>query len=143
MIHIATDGAGKGNPGPGGWGVAIFDDEDDLLETGRGGSKSTTNNRMELTAFIMACEDILAGYMDEDITFHIDSTYVLKGVTEWLDGWIRKDFKNVKNRDLWERVESYRYVWKDCAFLWVKGHSGDRYNEAADTLANEGYKGLL
>lgn len=142
MINIATDGACKGNPGPGGWGVAIFDEDDDLVEEGCGGSKETTNNRMELTAFINACFDVSCNYVGEDVTFHIDSTYVLKGVTEWLSGWVRKDFKNVKNRDLWEKVEEYRHVWEDCEFKWVKGHSGDKYNEAADLLANKGYEGL-
>ncbi|CAL9980598.1 Rnase H [Vibrio phage D148] len=144
MINIATDGACKGNPGPGGWGVAIFDDT--LFEEAlQGGSIETTNNRMELRAFIEAClwldrarEDL----QDEHITIHIDSTYVLKGATEWLRGWRQKDYKGVKNSDLWRQIADLRHIWNDevVTLKWVKGHSGDVFNEKADELANSGYR---
>lgn len=141
MINIATDGACKGNPGPGGWGVALFDG--DHFEEGMcGGEFSTTNNRMELIAFIEACMwiDENANEINDEITIHIDSTYVLKGTTEWLDGWVRKEYKGVKNADLWRQIASMSHIWGDCSVTlkWVKGHSGDPFNEKADELANEG-----
>lgn len=139
MINIATDGACKGNPGPGGWGVAIFRDcefEDGLY----GGDDCTTNNRMEMQAFISACRIIESEELldEDDITFMIDSTYVLKGITEWLPGWIAKDFKKVKNVDLWKEIMELEDIWMHCSFKWVKGHSGDLFNEKADELANKG-----
>ena len=139
MINIATDGACKGNPGPGGWGVAVFHG-DEFSETLRGGELDTTNNRMELQAFISAVAHIEANnWLELDsITFHMDSNYVLKGVTEWLPGWQRKDFKGVKNVDLWRQVALFREVWYPCEFKWVKGHSGDPFNEMADEAANIG-----
>lgn len=146
MINIATDGACKGNPGPGGWGVAIFN-EDTYVGGLYDGSIETTNNRMELRAFIAACTAIDEnGYLnDEDITIYIDSMYVLKGATEWLRGWRQKDYKGVKNSDLWREVADLRHIW-NCGSVelkWVKGHSGDLYNEKADELANEGYRAAL
>ena len=143
MINVATDGACKGNPGPGGWGVAIFDDDNELMETGCGGELNTTNNRMELTAFIMACIDIDTQYSHEDVTIHIDSMYVLKGATEWLRGWRAKDYKGVKNEDLWRRVADLRHVWLNCEMKWVKGHSGDVFNEMADEMANKGCSAVM
>lgn len=141
MINIATDGACKGNPGPGGWGFAIFNDTSFVLGE-CGGSVKTTNNRMELRAFIYCCEYIDANYgTDEDITIHLDSTYVLKGAAEWLRGWQQKNYKNVKNADLWRQVADLRHIWNDesVTLKWVKGHSGDLFNEKADELANRGY----
>ncbi|MGR9052771.1 MAG: ribonuclease HI, partial [Gammaproteobacteria bacterium] len=130
-------GACRGNPGPGGWGVW-------LQYKGRskemcGGERETTNNRMELTAVIQALETL-----DRPCTveLHTDSTYVLKGITEWLPNWKRRGWqtaskKPVKNEDLWRRLDSavarHRIEWK-----WVKGHSGDDGNDKADRLANQG-----
>ncbi len=143
MINIATDGACKGNPGPGGWGVAIFGGTD-YIEGLHGGEPQTTNNRMELMAFIEACRFLEENIcIDDDIVIHIDSTYVLKGATEWLRGWRAKDYKGVKNDDLWRQVADLRSVWLKCELKWVKGHSGDLFNEKADDLANEGCAMIL
>lgn len=146
MINIATDGACKGNPGPGGWGVAIFN-EDTYVGGLHDGSVETTNNRMELRAFIAACIAINEGeYLgDDDITIHIDSTYVLKGATEWLRGWRQKDYKGVKNADLWREVSDLRHIWNDesVELKWVKGHSGCPFNEKADELANTGCRAAM
>jgi len=136
-VVIYTDGACRGNPGPGGWGAL-------LMYGGRekqlwGGEQETTNNRMELMGAIKALEALK---QDCSIELHTDSTYVLKGITEWLEGWKAKGWKTasrkpVKNVDLWQRldeeIQRHHIDWK-----WVKGHSGDLGNEAADALANRG-----
>lgn len=138
-VEIYTDGACKGNPGPGGWGV--------LLKSGHtekelfGGERETTNNRMELTAVIMALEALKRPCQ---VILHADSQYVLKGITEWLAGWKAKGWKTaakqpVKNVDLWQRLDAlvagsgHQIDWR-----WVKGHDGDPGNERADALANRG-----
>jgi ribonuclease HI len=136
-IDIYTDGACSGNPGPGGWGVLILHDGE--AEELYGGETETTNNRMEMTAAIKALEQIPTGAA---VTLHTDSTYVMKGITEWIKGWKAKEWKNsqrkpVKNKDLWiildELVAAHDVTWK-----WVKGHAGNEGNERADALANEG-----
>lgn len=144
MINVGIDGACKGNPGPGGWGAAFFEG-DTLMDSLYSGETDTTNNRMELQALISACAHIEDnGLLDDyNITIWTDSNYVLKGTTEWLRGWFQKDFKGVKNDDLWRQVASYRDIWQKCTFKWVKGHSGQLYNETADQLANKGYKETL
>jgi len=138
-VEIYTDGACKGNPGPGGWGV--------LLKSGTiekelfGGERETTNNRMELMAVIMALEALKRPC---HVFLHADSQYVLKGMTEWLVGWKAKGWKTaskqpVKNVDLWQRLDAlvasagHKIEWR-----WVKGHNGDPGNERADELANRG-----
>lgn len=136
-IEIFTDGACRGNPGPGGWGALLrFGDKEKSLY---GGEALTTNNRMELTAAIEAlailkepCEVVLT----------TDSQYVRQGITEWLAGWKRKGWRTasrqpVKNVDLWQALDAqasrHQVDWR-----WVKGHSGHRENEIADSLANRG-----
>ena len=143
-IDIYTDGACKGNPGPGGWGV--------LLKSGHtektlfGGELETTNNRMEMTAVI---EALSALKRPCKVTLHVDSQYVLKGMTEWLAGWKAKGWKTaakqpVKNVDLWQRLDAlvgaggHQIEWR-----WVKGHAGDPGNERADALANLGVEQAL
>lgn len=136
-IKIYTDGACKGNPGPGGWGA--------VLEYGEhakelfGGDLETTNNRMELMAAIEALTVLKEAC---DIVLTTDSQYVRKGITEWLAGWKRNGWKTsakkpVKNADLWKRLDEqnarHSIEWK-----WVKGHSGHPGNELADQLANKG-----
>ena len=136
-IEVFTDGACRGNPGPGGWGVLlIIDGKESSLW---GGERNTTNNRMELTAAIKALE-VCNG--DSDITLTTDSTYVRDGITKWLVNWKQKNWltaskKPVKNKDLWIRLDdlnsSLEVTWK-----WVKAHAGHRENEIADMLANKG-----
>jgi ribonuclease HI len=136
MIKIYTDGACKGNPGDGGWGALITDG----LENKEiyGGEKNTTNNRMELMAVIMALESI---EKKQKITIFTDSTYVQKGISEWIVNWKRNGWKSsnkqpVKNQDLWMRLDgsnSSLITWE-----WVKGHSGHIENDRADYLANLG-----
>ena len=135
-VGIHTDGACLGNPGPGGWAAL-------LRYRGRerelaGGEAQTTNNRMELMAAIMALEALSEPC---SIVLYTDSQYVRQGITEWLPGWIRRNWRtsggsDVKNRDLWERLQAacarHRIDWR-----WVKGHSGDPDNERVDQLARQ------
>ena len=132
---IYTDGACSGNPGPGGWGVVIFDQEKKQQNIS-GKVKNTTNNRMELMAPIMALKKIKP---KSEVTIFTDSTYVKNGITEWIKKWEKNDWKNankktVKNKDLWIKLndlcKKYKIDWK-----WIKGHSNNEYNDLADDLA--------
>lgn len=136
-VIIHTDGACKGNPGPGGWGA--------ILQAGGktkelcGGEPVTTNNRMELLAAIMALEALTRPCQVE---LHTDSKYVMTGITEWIHrwkarGWKTADKKPVKNDDLWKRLDAAR-ARHDVKWRWVKGHAGHELNERADQLANLG-----
>ena len=137
-VQIFTDGACRGNPGPGGWGAVLrFGDKEKTLY---GGESSTTNNRMELTAVIKALECLKGNKWPVEIT--TDSKYVLQGITEWIEGWKRRGWRNaskkpVLNAELWQRldelVQPFEIDWH-----WVKGHSGHPENELADQLANRG-----
>ena len=140
-VSIFTDGACRGNPGPGGWGVLLrIGDGDGLKEKELwGGEASTTNNRMELTAVIEAL-----GALKRPVTarVHTDSQYVIKGISEWIFGWKRNgwktsDKKPVKNADLWQKLDSLRTPHQ-IEWIWVKGHAGHPENERADALANRG-----
>jgi len=131
-----TDGACRGNPGPGGWGVVLI--YQDNRKTLRGYAAETTNNRMELTAVI---EGLRALNRSCRVEINTDSKYVMQGINEWIANWKRNGWKTaarkpVKNFDLWqqldEEVASHNIDWK-----WVKGHSGIEGNELADQLANE------
>ena len=136
-VIIYTDGACKGNPGPGGWGALLrWNGHEKKL---CGGETLTTNNRMELMAAIMALESLREPC---EATLYTDSVYVKQGLNAWLPnwkarGWRTADKKPVKNQDLWQRLDSaaarHRIDWR-----WVKGHAGDPGNEAADQLANQG-----
>ena len=139
-IIIYTDGACKGNPGPGGWGVILRSAghvEKELF----GGEALTTNNRMEMTAVI---EALSALKRPCDIALYIDSKYVLQGITEWLAGWKAKGWKTaakqpVKNVDLWQKLDALvNTSGHTIEWCWVKGHAGDPGNERADALANMG-----
>jgi ribonuclease HI len=138
-VVIYTDGACKGNPGPGGWGAWLKSGatEKDLF----GGELNTTNNRMELTAVI---EGLAALKRPCKVLLYLDSQYVRKGITEWIRGWKAKGWltaskQPVKNVELWQRLDKlvseggHQIEWR-----WVKGHSGDPGNERADMLANKG-----
>jgi ribonuclease HI len=136
-VELFTDGACKGNPGPGGWGV--------LLRYGRvekslcGGELNTTNNRMELMAAISGLQALKESC---HVIITTDSQYVRKGITEWIEGWKKNGWRTaakepVKNADLWQLLDReqarHQLEWR-----WVKGHSGHRENELADQLANQG-----
>lgn len=136
-IEIFTDGACRGNPGPGGWGVLLrYKDKEKEIY---GGEKSTTNNRMELTAAIEGLRAIKTG---KKVAITTDSEYVKKGITEWIHnwkirGWRTASKKPVKNADLWQELD--RLVAEhEVSWHWVRGHTGHRENEIADQLANRG-----
>ena len=139
ILTIYTDGACSGNPGPGGWGVLLqYGDNEKTL---KGGDPSTTNNRMEMTAAIKAIEAINETYTGEIILW-TDSTYVMKGITEWIHGWkkknwIKSDKKPVINTDLWKVLDNLNSQ-KNIQWNWVKGHAGVEGNERADELARQG-----
>jgi ribonuclease HI len=136
-VEIFTDGACRGNPGPGGWGAVMrYNGHEKHLH---GGEAQTTNNRMELMAAIMALETLTRPC---EVTLTTDSKYVMQGITEWLANWKRRGWKTaakkpVKNVDLWQRLDQalapHQVKWH-----WVKGHSGHAENELADALANRG-----
>ncbi|MGI9007056.1 MAG: ribonuclease HI [Streptosporangiaceae bacterium] len=142
-VEIYTDGACRGNPGPGGWGAQLRCGSH-VREICGGDSAGTTNNRMELMAAIQALETLTR---PSTVRLHTDSVYLRSGITSWLpnwkrNGWRTADKKPVKNADLWQRleaaVERHQISW-----LWVKGHAGDPGNERADALANQGLREAL
>jgi ribonuclease HI len=137
QVTIYTDGACKGNPGPGGWGAWLSSGGHDKELFG--GEAQTTNNRMELTAVIEALASLKRSC---EVTLYTDSEYVRKGITEWIVGWKQRgwktaDKKPVKNVDLWQRLDALRALHQ-VHWRWVKGHAGDPGNERADQLANRG-----
>jgi ribonuclease HI len=136
-IIIYTDGACSGNPGKGGWGaILMFKEHEKKIS---GGLKETTNNQMEIRAVIEALKTIKK---PNEIIINTDSKYVMDGITKWINGWKKNgwrtaDRKPVKNSELWqeldEEVGKHRIEWR-----WVKGHSGNKYNDIADELARHG-----
>jgi ribonuclease HI len=137
IVEIYSDGACRGNPGPGGWGVLLRSKgkERELY----GGEAATTNNRMELTAVIRALEALKR---PSRVHLYTDSQYVQKGISEWVHGWKRKgwmtaDRKPVKNVDLWKRLDQLN-AQHEVEWRWVRGHAGHPENERADRLANKG-----
>lgn len=141
-IEIFTDGACKGNPGPGGWGALMVagEREKELF----GGELNTTNNRMELKAVI---EALTALTRPCEVVVHTDSQYVQKGISEWIHGWKARGWKTaakapVKNVDLWQALDAaqarHQIQWR-----WVRGHAGHAGNERADALANRGVDSVL
>ena len=142
-VRIFTDGACRGNPGPGGWGAILFygDHEKELY----GGEPDTTNNRMELMAAIRALEALTKKDCNVELT--TDSNYVRQGITDWLANWKKKGWKTanrkpVKNVDLWQRLDEIAQQ-HEISWHWVKGHSGHPENERADQLANRGIDELV
>jgi ribonuclease HI len=140
-VEAFTDGACRGNPGPGGWGVLLR--YGDSIKELFGGERSTTNNRMELMAAIQALESL---NRECSVTLTTDSVYVKNGITEWIAKWKRNGWKTankkpVKNVDLWQRLDqaaqNHEVTWH-----WVKGHAGHPENERADQLANRGIDNL-
>ncbi len=141
-VEIYTDGACRGNPGPGGWGALLMygDERKEIF----GGELETTNNRMELIAAIFALASLKRSC---DLTLYTDSKYVMTGINEWIKGWKAKGWqtaakKPVKNVDLWKQLDqqTQRHSIK---WVWVKGHAGNEGNETADQLANRGIDELL
>ena len=135
-INIFTDGACLKNPGPGGWAYLFFLNNKKI--TGSGGEKNTTNNRMELTAAIKSIQHISS---DFSIILHTDSKYLIDGAISWLNKWKKNDWKtsskkDVKNIDLWQQLDdllkSHKVDW-----VWIKGHSGNKFNEEVDQMARE------
>jgi ribonuclease HI len=136
-IVIYTDGACKGNPGPGGWGAWLRSGEHEREIWG--GETLTTNNRMEMTAVI---EALAALKVRSRVSLHLDSDYVRQGITVWIHGWKRKGWRTaagqpVKNADLWVRLDELARQ-HEVQWHWVRGHAGDPGNERADALANRG-----
>jgi ribonuclease HI len=136
-VKIYTDGACKGNPGPGGYGCIIVRGGK-TLEL-KGGERETTNNIMEMTAAIVALQHLKK---PSEVELTTDSQYLVKGMTEWINGWVRKNWTTasrqpVKNKDQWQELlrlsERHKIKW-----IWVRGHNGHPENERADALANEG-----
>ena len=143
-ITIHTDGACKGNPGPGGWGFVLQFNDNDTVQTYSGGELETTNNRMELMAAIQALRELSEPC---EVALYTDSTYVQKGISEWISNWKKNNWRNskrqpVKNSDLWKELdletERHKIGWH-----WVKAHCGNKFNELADSLANEGVETVL
>lgn len=140
MIEIYTDGGARPtNPGPGGWAFAIVVGTDSYR--GHGGERLTTNNRMELMAVIESLRRaIKLDFCLSQIVVYADSEYVVKGVNNWLAGWKRRGWrtsnrKDVKNRDLWERLDHILNFFVDVEFEWVRGHDGNEWNEVVDADA--------
>ena len=142
QVIIYTDGACRGNPGPGGWGALIRLDaiEKEIF----GGQVDTTNNQMELTA---AIEGLAALKERCSVELYTDSKYVMDGITQWIQNWKKNNWrtaakKDVKNKELWKKLDQlisqHQVQWH-----WVKGHSGDAGNETADLLANKGIDSIL
>ena len=141
-VIIYTDGACRGNPGPGGWGALVKFDE--VKKEIIGGSKDTTNNQMELYA---AIEGLAILKEPCSVELFTDSKYVMDGITQWIQNWKKNNWrtaakKDVKNKELWKKLDeliSYHQV----QWHWVKGHSGDMGNETADFLAHKGIDSIL
>ena len=142
QVIIYTDGACRGNPGPGGWGALIK--YDSVEKTIFGGQANTTNNQMELSA---AIEGLAILKEPCNVEVFTDSKYVMDGITQWIQNWKKNNWrtaakKDVKNKELWQKLDKliaqHQVQWR-----WVKGHSGDAGNEAADLLANKGIDSIL
>ncbi len=130
-ISIFTDGSSLGNPGSGGWcSILRYKNREKIIS---GGEEFTTNNKMELKAVIEALKQLKEPC---EIDLYSDSTYVLKGIDEWLKNWQKRNFKNVKNKELWEEFLNLKKNHKIITH-WVKGHSGHKENEICDKIAKE------
>ena len=149
-LKIYTDGGCHGNPGPGGWAFVIITNSfagEQIIAQNKGGQKETTNNRMELTAVIEALRYLKTrNDLPGRATVITDSQYVQKGISEWIitwkkNSWRTSDKKPVKNKDLWEELDSFCGDFK-LNFEWVKGHAGNKYNEMCDVLTQDAIESL-
>jgi ribonuclease HI len=131
-VTIYTDGSCRSNPGRGGW-AAIVVDEDGSERELAGYDVNTTNNRMEMTAAIMALKSLKGRNWSVELIS--DSQYLVRGASEWKSGWKKYDFEHVKNPDLWKEIDALSEMY-DIVWTWVRGHSGNHYNERCDALAN-------
>jgi ribonuclease HI len=143
-LKIYTDGGCSGNPGPGGWAYVMvlgtFQGEQ-LIAQNKGGEKGTTNNRMELSAVIMALRALKTMDLPRAATVLTDSQYVQKGISEWIHTWKRNSWRTsdktpVKNQDLWQELDSLSNEF-NLNWQWVKGHAGNKYNEMCDQMTQE------
>ena len=143
IVHIYTDGACRGNPGPGGWGALLrYDGHEKKI---KGAVEHATNNQMELMAAIKALNTLKYPC---DVILHTDSIYVKNGITVWLDKWLKNNWRNsnkkpVKNQDLWQELQQAEARHKSIKWVWVKGHSNHPENDLADELANQAIDQLL
>ena len=138
-LQIYSDGACSGNPGPGGYAAIILDGDNEIVL--RGSSNPTTNNRMELTAFIESIKYVKENHSNVDVEFFSDSKYLIDGVEKWMTNWKRRgwkaaDKKPVKNLEMWQEIDELTKHVR-IKFVWVKGHDGNQYNEMADEIAVE------
>lgn len=157
-IVIYTDGACKGNPGKGGWAFAIIRNGE-VVKTQKGHVKITTNNRMEMTAVVEALtylhiqcnnQESSISWLQQPVNLNktlivmkVDSQYVIKGITKWIHGWKKNNWKNSKNedvlnKDLWEALDACTKPFPNLEWAWIKGHGNDKYNILVDKLACEG-----
>lgn len=137
-VELYTDGSCLGNPGPGGVGiVVVFNNA--VVETLSFSETMTTNNKMELSAAIAGIHYTKEKYDVDEMTIYTDSNYVVKGMNEWIAGWKKRNWKNVKNIELWESLDA---VSTGCTFVWVKAHADNEYNNLADKLAQDAAKGI-
>jgi len=138
-VYIWTDGSCRGNPGPGGWGAVLRAKNGREKHISGGEASVTTNNRMELMAVIMALEALK---MPCRVSLTSDSQYVVQGAQTWMNNWKKNQWRDVKNSDLWQRIdvlrEKHTIIW-----IWVRGHMGHPENELADRLANQGVDNVL
>ena len=140
MIHLYTDGGCIGNPGPGGWAFVLVKEEQ-VIRYDKGAHKATTNNQMELQAVIQGLSQANSIYPNEPIQVVTDSQYVKNGITQWIHGWKKNGWKTaskqpVKNQELWTALDEITQIVKP-QWSWVKGHSGNQYNEQCDSLVHE------
>lgn len=137
-LTIYTDGGCTGNPGPGGWGVVILYNNEEIKLSG--GDQSTTNNKMELTAVIKALEFVGKKFdLKDEIAIYTDSQYVKNGITSWIINWEKNGWKTaakkpVKNKEFWIELRTLTKLASNLSWHWVKGHSGDKYNDMCDDL---------
>lgn len=134
MIMVYTDGSCLGNPGLGGYSYIIMYENEILIQKGIPSITQTTNNKMELQAVITVLDTLYKSGIYDKIVINTDSTYVIKGITEWINGWIKRNFRDVKNAEQWKQL--YELNSNMCVdYQWVKGHNKHYHNELADALA--------